>query len=259
MPTLKSIEQSSVIVDEIIISIPNDFNLNKNQFNNFKNIKIIKSKLKGQVIQRIEGFKKTKNDIVVQLDDDIILERDCLKLMLAFLMKNNYSAVSAHFHDLKTRKSIYDKINTKKYSFLNYIMNGSKAGTNGIITRSGFETYPNFNFCKKVIESEWIPGGCTMHHRNNLIIFNYFNFPGKAYCEDLFHSIALKRNNIKLYYHTNAKAFLEIENIKSNFKMYMKQLRADFQIRKKLVEQNKFSKSRMYLVYLIKIISFLYR
>ena len=88
---------------------------------------------------------------------------------------------------------------------------------------------------------------------------NFFSYTGKAYFEDLFHSIALKKNNIKLYYHTKAKAFLEIENIKSNFKIYIKHLRADFQIRKKLVEQNKLSKSRMYLVYIIKTISYFFR
>jgi len=259
IPTLKSIEQSSVIVNEIIISIPNAVNLNKNQFKSFKNIKIIKSKFKGQVAQRIEGFRVAQSDIVVQLDDDIILERDCLKLMLAFIKKNNSSAISAHFYDITKKKSIYDNLTSKKYNFLNYIMNGSKVEINGIITRSGFETYPNFNCDKDVILSEWIPGGCVMHLKKNLILSNFFPYTGKAYCEDLFHSIALKKNNIKLYYHTNAKAFLEIENIKSNFKKYIKHLRADFKIRKKLVKQNKLSKSRMFLVYIIKTISYFFR
>ncbi len=257
--TLNSIYQSSLKAEEVILSIPHDTFLDKNKFNHFKNLKIIKSRVKGQVAQRIEGFKVAKNDIIVQLDDDIIIERECLKLMLAFIKKNNNSAVSAHFYDIANRKSIYDKLNTKKYNFLNYIMNGSKVGISGIITRSGFETYPNFNCDKNVISSEWIPGGCVMHQKKNLVLSNFFPYNGKAYCEDLFHSIALKNNNIKLYYHKNAKAFLEIENIKSNFKIYIQHLKSDFQIRKKLVEQNKLSKSRMYLVYIIKTISYFFR
>ena len=259
IPTLRSIVESSIEVDEIIISLPDQVNINKDIFKSFKNLIFLNSKVKGQVAQRIEGFKVAKNDIVVQLDDDIILERECLKLMLAFIKKNNYSAVSAHFYDIANRKSIYDKLNTKKYNFLNYIMNGSKVGISGIITRSGFETYPNFNCDKNVISSEWIPGGCVMHQKKNLVLSNFFPYNGKAYCEDLFHSTALKKNNIKLYYHKNAKAFLEIENIKSNFKKYIKHLRADFKIRKKLVEQNKLSKSRMFLVYIIKTISYFFR
>ena len=235
--TLNSIYQSSLKAEEVILSIPQDTFLDKNKFNHFKNLKIIKSRVKGQVAQRIEGFKVAKNDIVVQLDDDIVLERECLKLMLAFIKKNNNSAVSAHFYDIANRKSIYDKLNTKKYNFLNYIMNGSKVGISGIITRSGFETYPNFNCDKNVISSEWIPGGCVMHQKKNLVLSNFFPYNGKAYCEDLFHSTALKKNNIKLYYHKNAKAFLEIENIKSNFKKYIKHLRADFKIRKNLLSK----------------------
>tara|TARA_B100001093_G_scaffold517497_1_gene599206 strand:- start:323 stop:1147 length:825 start_codon:yes stop_codon:yes gene_type:complete len=259
IPTLRSIVESSIEVDEIIISIPDQVNINKDRYKSFKKLIFLNSKVKGQVAQRIEGFKVAKNDIVVQLDDDIILETECLKLMLAFIKKNNNSAVSAHFCDIANRKSIYDKLNTNKYNFLNYIMNGSKIGISGIITRSGFETYPNFNCDKNVISSEWIPGGCVMHLKKNLVLSNFFPFNGKAYCEDLFHSIALKKNKIKLYYHTNAKAFLEIEDIKSSFKTYIKHLRADLQIRKKLVEQNKLSKSRMYFVYIIKTISYLFR
>lgn len=259
IPTLRSIVESSIEVDEIIISLPDQVNVNKDIFKSFKNLIFLNSKVKGQVAQRIEGFKVAKNDVVVQLDDDIILERDCLKLMLAFIKKNNSSAVSAHFYDITKKKSIYDNLTSKKYNFLNYIMNGSKVEINGIITRSGFETYPNFNCDKDVILSEWIPGGCVMHLKKNLILSNFFPYTGKAYCEDLFHSIALRKNNIKLYYHKNAKAFLEIENIKSNYKKYIKHLRADFQIRKKIVEQNKLSKSRMYLVYIIKTISYFIR
>ena len=66
-------------------------------------------------------------------------------------------------------------------------------------------------------------------------------------------------NNIQLYYHPKAKAFLEIDNIKSNLKMFIGHLRADFKIRQKLVEQNNLSKSRMFLVYLIKLFSYLFK
>ncbi len=65
--TLNSIYQSSLKAEEVILSIPQDTFLDKNKFNHFKNLKIIKSRVKGQVAQRIEGFKVAKNDIVVQL------------------------------------------------------------------------------------------------------------------------------------------------------------------------------------------------
>ena len=270
IPTLRSIDQSSVKVDEIIISVPDKVSISNDKFRNFKNVIVLNSKVKGQVAQRIEGFKIAKNDYVVQMDDDIILEKHCLELMYVFIRNNHNTAISAHFHDMKLKKSIYSKVDNRSFSnsfflskFRDKIYNKIKMGNNnyqnGDISISGFETYPNFQEFSEPFISGWIPGGCVMHLKKNLILSNFFPFQGKAYCEDLFHSIALKNNNIKLYYHTNAKAFLEIENIKSSFKNYIKHLRADFQIRKKLVEQNKLSKSRMYLVYIIKTISYLFR
>ena len=277
IPTLRSINESSINVDEIIISIPCQVDINVDKFKKFKNIIVFNSKVKGQVAQRIEGFKIAKNDCVVQMDDDIILEKKCIEIMQDFLKNNHNSAVSAHFHDIISKKSIYSKVDNRSFSNsfflseLNYFTNkfrnkiynkikmGNNSNQNGDISISGFETYPNFQEHSEPFISGWIPGGCIMHLKKNLVLSNFFPYSGKAYCEDLFHSIALKKNKIKLYYHTNAKAFLEIENIKSSFKIYIKHLRADFQIRKKLVEQNKLSKSRMYLVYIIKTISYLFR
>ncbi len=271
IPTLRSINESSINVDEIIISIPCQVDINVDKFKKFKNIIVFNSKVKGQVAQRIEGFKIAKNDCVVQMDDDIILEKKCLEIMHDFLKNNHNAAVSAHFHDRISKKSIYSKVEGLSFSnsfflseldyFKNKIYNkirtANNSNLNGDISISGFEIYPNFQYHKEPFISGWIPGGCVMHLKKNLILSNFFPFQGKAYCEDLFHSIALKKNNIKLYYHLNAIAFLEIENIKSNFKMYIKHLRADFIIRSQLVEQNKLSKSRMFLVYLIKLFSYL--
>ena len=266
-PAIKSLNSSSIKIDEIIVSVPYDIEIEL--FQKFSNIIVHKSKYKGQVAQRIEGFKIAKNKFIVQMDDDIILEKNCLEIMRDFIKKNHNIAVSAHFHDVISKKSIYSKVNNRIFSnffflsALNYFNNKIKMGNNinlnGDISISGFETYPNFQDHKKPFVSGWIPGGCVMHLKKNLILYNFFPFQGKAYCEDLFHSIALKNNNIKLYYHTKAKAFLDIDNIKSNFKMFIGHLRADFKIRQKLVEQNNLSKSRMFLVYLIKLFSYLFK
>ena len=79
--TLNSICSSSLKVNEIIISLPQDSNFEKTIYSSYKNLKFHISEFKGQVVQRIEGFKIAKNDLVVQLDDDIVLEKTCLELM----------------------------------------------------------------------------------------------------------------------------------------------------------------------------------
>lgn len=277
LSTLVSIEESSIRVDEIIISIPNNVKLYDKSFKMFNNVRVINSDNKGQVIQRIEGFKSTKNEIVVQMDDDIILEKKCLELMCKQIKKNKKSAISAHFHDIISKKSIYSKAENLSFSNffflseLNYfknkfrnkiynkIKNGNNVNQNGDISISGFETYPNFQDYKEPFISGWIPGGCVMHYKSNLVLSNFFPFTGKAYCEDLYHSIALKKNNIQLYYHPRAKAYLEIESVKSNFKVFINYLKNDFIIRKKLVKQNKLSTTRMKMIYIIKIFSYLFK
>tara|TARA_B100001175_G_C19509224_1_gene642695 strand:- start:710 stop:1600 length:891 start_codon:yes stop_codon:yes gene_type:complete len=277
IPTIKSINSSSIKIDEIIISIPNDAKLDLELFKVFSNIVIHKSRYKGQVAQRIEGFKISTNNYVLQLDDDIIVERYCIELMYKFIRENDRSAVSAHFHHITSKRSIYlknDNLSISNYYFLsdlNYfrnrffdkiytkIKNDETISQNGIISKSGFETYPNFEKFNTPFISGWVPGGCMMHHKDNLVLSNFFPFKGKAYCEDLFHSIALKKNNIELYYHPNAIAFLKIENIKSSFKMFVKHIKSDFIVRKTLVEQNNLSKSRMLFVYLIKYFSYFFK
>ncbi len=273
--TLNSICNSSKKVDEIILSVPPGYKTFRNNFQAYKNLKIHISKTKGQVAQRIEGFIKAKNKFVMQMDDDIVLEKNCLRLMYDFINKNKTAAVSAHFHDIISKKSIYTnkknlsysnyffltELNFFKNNFISEVYNKIKfiddKKQQGTISKSGFETYPNFNEHKEPFISGWIPGGCIMHHKTNLILSNFFPFKGKAYCEDLFHSIALKKNNIKLYYHPKAKAYLKIDSIKS--KLFLKFLKDDFTVRKKLVKENKLSLKRMYLIYLIKFFSYIFK
>ena len=272
-PTLNSLQNSNIEIDEIIISVPKKNIIDKRIFKNHENVLIHSSKHKGQVHQRIEGFKIAKNEVVVQLDDDIILDNNCLSLMFEFIVSNRKSAISAHFHDIISKKSIYSTEGNTSFSnffFLselkylrnhiyNKIKNGNNVQENGDISISGFETYPNILQQKGPFISGWIPGGCIMHHKRNLILSNLFPFSGKAYCEDLYHSIALKKKNIELYYHPNAKAYLKIESVKSNFKIFINYLKNDFLIRKKLVEGNNLSKTRMILIYIIKIFSYLFK
>ena len=95
-----------------------------------------------------------------------------------------------------------------------------------------------------------------MHKRENLILNNYFKFSGKAYCEDLFHSILLKKKKVKLYFLPSASVFLEL-NIKPHQPpLFFKELREDYKIRKVLVKENGLNYYRMILIYLLKGINY---
>ena len=190
IPTINSLYSSSIKIDEIIISIPFDVDLDIEITEKFSNLIIYKSRYKGQVAQRIEGFKKSINDYVLQLDDDIILEKNCLELMYNFIKNNKSAAISAHFHHAVSKNSIYLKEDNLTFSnsfflselkyFSNYVYNKIKMGNSnnsiGFISKSGFETYPNFPDHKEAFISGWIPGGCVMHYKRNLVLSNFFSF-----------------------------------------------------------------------------------
>jgi len=63
--------------------------------------------------------------------------------------------------------------------------------------------------CKKNVNYvDWLPGGCVISHRKNIIYNNYFKFCGKAYFEDLFNSMERKKKNISHYIVKKAKVSL---------------------------------------------------
>tara|TARA_B100001093_G_scaffold401903_1_gene389614 strand:+ start:22 stop:852 length:831 start_codon:yes stop_codon:yes gene_type:complete len=252
-PTLSSLNNSSVKVDEIIISAPFNNKLNINKLQKVKNVKIYISKLKGQVLQRIEGFKIAKGEIVVQLDDDIILEKDCIELLYKKIKNKKNASISPNFIEKSSNKSIFIE---KKYLFKK-IAGLRENGKKSEITKSGFEFYPVLNSeIDNLVETNIQLGACVMHKRENLILNNYFNFSGKAYCEDLFHSILLKKNKVKLYFLPSASVFIELNIKPSQPLLFFKELREDYKIRKLLVRENGLNYYRMILIYLLKGINY---
>tara|TARA_B100001540_G_C15571187_1_gene535018 strand:- start:361 stop:750 length:390 start_codon:yes stop_codon:yes gene_type:complete len=83
---------------------------------------------------------------------------------------------------------------------------------------------PNFMF-NDIFISEWLPGGCVLHYKKNLIFKNYYPFEGKAYSEDLIHSFFLRNNKIKLLITKKSKCYTEqpfVPRDYSEFKKFLK-------------------------------------
>lgn len=252
--TIDSINSSDIKISEIIICTIKKSELTINES---KNVKVIYCKKRGQVNQRIEGFKKAKGKFVLQLDDDIILNKSCIRLLKNALKKNQNLAISPNIFEIHKNKSIYDYRLGIKNKITNIILGEKFNNKIGKITSSGFETYPLItNNSKGLVKTEWLLGGCVMHLRKNLILRNYFPFEGKAYCEDLFHSFELRKRNIDLYINPQATAFLELNSKKTNLYDFIKELKKDLLIRKQLVKKYNLNIVKMYLVYIIKCINY---
>lgn len=238
--TIHSLNKGTVIPNEIIISIPED-NANNITFKLESNVKVIHSKNKGQVVQRCYGFSKTNSEFVLQLDDDVILAENCIEELIKtmqLLPKN--SSVAPQLYLLNSGKFAY-RIPTARDLYLGYWANGKNGYQPGKVSKSGI----NFGFKElntfEAQEVDWLPGGCVLHRRENLILENYYPFKGKAFAEDLFHCMSLKRNGIQFFISPNSKIFFDwshsdISSVWEDLVIFLKTSRA---LLKYAIEDNK--------------------
>ena len=190
--TVTSIMKSSLLPSEIVIGLPNgtflNF-LNLIKLNNKIKLKIVYSK-KGQVHQRTNAIRHTKKTFILQIDDDLQLQNNCIQ-ELYLTVKNSY----------KTNVGpLINEVIRRKRTFKHYC---------GKIKKNG-HAVPLGTCCakKRLTYVEWLPGGCVMSRRKDIIIKNFFPFTGKAYFEDLFNSMERKKSNIRQYINKNARIYL---------------------------------------------------
>jgi len=229
--TLDSIYNQSIAPSEIIIVIPEECKVSI-EISKLNAIRIINSKFKGQVIQRIIGFKEAAYEYVLQMDDDIQLEVSALELLYEqILLCDKNVTLAPMYYNINTKNPLYN-IPYKKLNFLQKYLFGFKDANKlyGKLTLCGTSYGVNPNYIDgKLIKVEWLPGGCIMHRRENLILESYFPYKGKAYCEDLIHSYYMvKKSNLKLFVVTESKIYLDPPIIPKEFKELIKEFKARF-------------------------------
>lgn len=215
--TIQSLNSGTLPPTEIILSVPTgcDFDVSE-----FDNCKIIYNNKMAQVSQRANGFLEAKSDIVLQLDDDIILKANCVELLVETLISlGPKSMVSPAILDQKTCKSFYDGEDVESFfrSFYLYLINGKNKYQPGTVTCVGSCFGPKYSYKHNhPIPVEWVPGGCVIHYRENVILGDYFPFQGKAYGEDLIASHLYKQMGIKLFVDSSAICFTSSDHSHSN-------------------------------------------
>ena len=200
--TIRIINSGTYIPDEILVCIPNEDVYKVSTFI-FDNVKIINTPFRGQVAQRAFGFKIAKNDFVLQLDDDIHLENNCLEHLVSFILEHPGSSVGPKLVDRLTRKYysyLYmdnnDMTLLDKFSF--YILNGTNGCIPAVLSKAGI--YLGLPEKPEIyLGAGWLPGGCVLHKKENLVLDNYYPVSGKAYWEDIFHSDLLREKGVKMH------------------------------------------------------------
>ena len=213
--TINHINSGPITPYEILICIPYGY-LSRVEHLIHNNVKLVPTFLQGQVVQRIEGFKYATQPYVLQLDDDVEISLNSLtKLMKLLISLDMSSAVAPVFLDKVDSQNIHKFPNGLSLLFSNlfiFLLFGSKWGIcrMGTVTTAGTNYGVDFDYLTcSFLEVEWVPGGCCLHHRQNLLLDSFYPFPGKAFCEDLIHSFYLRQRNIRLFV-TNS-AFCKID------------------------------------------------
>lgn len=255
--TVRSIMAGSVVPKKILIVIPEDRVGYLPQLI-YKNIEVLVTNFRGQVQQRIFGFSRAQTDFVMQLDDDILLDANCLRYLLNRCSLEENSAVGPMLIDAKTFIPIYEK--TKK-SFLGFIyywlLNGSAGYQPGKFYLCGSGDGVAQDLLPRV-NVDWLAGGCILHRKSNLILKNYFPYSGKAYCEDYIHSYLLHQAGVKMVVELDAIAYVEVSGyVQFTFLSFMKNQYHDFRARKYFQELRKVSSLRIYNFYLIIFLNYL--
>ncbi len=265
--TIVQLNKGTVTPDEILVCIPSD-DAFKTDGIVFSNVKIIKTVCRGQVSQRIEGFKKVNNKYVMQLDDDITVDEYCIEILLETIKQYGPNAsVAPSFIDLSTGCSVYKKPNRNRTinSIYYWLMNGDRGYQPGKIDRSGTPVGIDAKaISTDIAETEWLAGGCVMHSRDNLVLDNYYPFKGKAFSEDVIHSLILRNKNIQLFINTRAICLLEIIPSTANtFTQLLANIKSDYRARKYYLAMDMTVSSginiRSYIYYGINVISYLFK
>lgn len=217
--TIESLNSGSIKPHEILICIPIEFADRVKHFS-CPNVTVIVTQDKGQVAQRTKGFLSASCPYVLQLDDDIILDENCIKYLLVEIQKKQQVAVSPMLYEIDTRLYHQFMVFTKSLSIIDriilLIINGNEGYMPGKISKSGV----NFGLPEvpgNVENIDWLPGACVLHRKKNLITHNYYPLKGKAYAEDLFHSRLLIDSGIELNRVGTAKCYVDFVSNKVSF------------------------------------------
>ncbi|MDC1356388.1 hypothetical protein N8310_02235 [Pseudomonadota bacterium] len=210
--TLMFLNKGIVKPDLILICVPKGvwpkFSYSKKK----TNVKIIQCPLRGQVKQKIFGFKHVKSKYTLQLDDDILVDKICLKALLYSAKtkssKNAFGAVLRSKTNQISKflsESILDKLT-------NFIIFGEKKLKMRSVLKTGV---PTNIFDQKGLflsKTEWL-NGILFTNTKNLLKFDYYKLEGKAYNEDLIYSGILRKNSINLWVNNKAICFEQKDNI----------------------------------------------
>jgi hypothetical protein len=215
--TIACLNQGEGVPAEILICIPEVEAANANCVTANDSVHVIQTPCRGQVAQRAFGLRMVSQPFAMQLDDDVILPADTLAALYAALLEKGPGHVVAPF--FRTQLS-GEHCTRYVEGFRGFVRNchaslicGAAFGKQrmGCIAPCGIGFgVPMSRRTERLVESEWLPGGVALCHTTDLITSNYYPFVGKAYSEDLIHSILWRSHGCQLWTALDVSAMIDV-------------------------------------------------
>jgi len=255
--TIKHLNSGKLIPDEILIVIPQEESHRVENYSG-ENILVETTSFRGQVAQRTHGLHKAKNRLVMQMDDDIFINPGDLESLVDSIQKlGPGNAVAPLYGDAESGlciKVVGSGIKGKLKEWYELLLLGAPLGKAkmGKITAAGTGYGVDKEYCGNTLfEVEWLPGGCVISHREDLVLDEYYPFPGKAFSEDLIQSLHRRKRSIKMWVNPESVATTRI--LKEKFRWAS--LWADYRAHRYVVKEIKGQMWRLniwFLLYVIK-------
>lgn len=237
--TIEQLNRGTLAPAEILICIPEEDAFRVENFS-IHNVAVIKTSMRGQVAQRATGFGHVRHRMVLQLDDDILLHEKALEELTEALHRLGRGyALAPVYYAAETGRCLHELSVGLKGFFKNVyacVVCGASWGKKrmGSLTSIGIGYGVDTRHCSdKAIQTEWLPGGCVLSYREDLIQENFYPFAGKAYSEDVIHSLLRRKRGIthavilRATCRTGSQPFtLDVRSIKADMRarMYVVQL-----------------------------------
>ena len=222
--TILYLNSGEKIPAEILVCIPEEDSSCAENLS-MKNVKIIKTPCRGQVAQRAYGLQRACQPLMLQLDDDIVLRPDDLRLLVQKLGQLGHGhAMAPLFRLLSTGQYVTEYhagVSGWLHSLYASLICGAPWGIKrmGVISPAGIAFAVDPRYCEPgLFETQWLPGGCVICHREDLVTEDYYPFAGKAFCEDLAHSVLWKKQGTRLWMHLDASGRISSDPMPFNWK-----------------------------------------
>ena len=108
--------------------------------------------------------------------------------------------------------SIFVKLVCLRYVCLKNVICGSPWGVKrmGAVTAVGLSFGVDSSHCdENPFETQWLPGGCVLCFKDDLILEKFFPYSGKAYGEDLIHSFLRTKSGTRHWVIPGAKCSID--------------------------------------------------